>query len=254
MSELRVEKHGHIAVVTLDNPPVNAMSPEWDIQGTFDAITADEDVRVVILTGQGDRVFCAGRRHQGRRARRPRAAARAHRLPQRARELLRDHGVRRARDRRDQRPRPRRRARPRGLVRLPDRVGARRLRPARDRRRPARRRAPRDAPLPPADRAHDALHCPAPRRPGGLPPGRRRPRRRPGAAHGRGHGRGRADRREDADRHPARQREPQPHRGHGPPQRLPLRADPDRAPPEDRGRHGGQGGLRREAAAVFHGR
>ena len=60
MSELRVEKHGHIAVVTLDNPPVNAMSPEWDIQGTFDAITADEDVRVVILTGQGDRVFCAG--------------------------------------------------------------------------------------------------------------------------------------------------------------------------------------------------
>ena len=60
MSELRVEKHDHIAVVTLDNPPVNAMSPEWDIQGTFDAITADEDVRVVILTGQGDRVFCAG--------------------------------------------------------------------------------------------------------------------------------------------------------------------------------------------------
>ena len=62
MSELRVEKHDHIAVVTLDNPPVNAMSPEWDIQGTFDAITANEDVRVVILTGQGDRVFCAGAR------------------------------------------------------------------------------------------------------------------------------------------------------------------------------------------------
>lgn len=60
MSELRVEHHGHIAVVTLDNPPVNAMSPEWDFQGTFDTISGDENIRVVILTGQGDRVFCAG--------------------------------------------------------------------------------------------------------------------------------------------------------------------------------------------------
>ena len=60
MSELRVEAHGHVRLVTLDNPPVNAMSPEWDIQGTFDAITADEEARVVVLTGQGDRVFCAG--------------------------------------------------------------------------------------------------------------------------------------------------------------------------------------------------
>lgn len=60
MSELRVEAHGHVRLVTLDNPPVNAMSPEWDIQGTFDAITADEEARAVVLTGQGDRVFCAG--------------------------------------------------------------------------------------------------------------------------------------------------------------------------------------------------
>ena len=60
MSELRVEAHGHVRLVTLDNPPVNAMSPEWDVQGTFDAITADEEARVVVLTGQGDRVFCAG--------------------------------------------------------------------------------------------------------------------------------------------------------------------------------------------------
>jgi enoyl-CoA hydratase/carnithine racemase len=60
MSELRVEEHGHVRLVVFDNPPVNAMSPEWDIQGTFDAITADEDARVVVLTGQGDRVFCAG--------------------------------------------------------------------------------------------------------------------------------------------------------------------------------------------------
>jgi enoyl-CoA hydratase/carnithine racemase len=60
MSELRVEEHGHVRLVVFDNPPVNAMSPEWDIQGTFDTISADEDARVIVITGQGDRVFCAG--------------------------------------------------------------------------------------------------------------------------------------------------------------------------------------------------
>ena len=60
MSELRIEKRGHVVVVILDNPPVNAVSPDWDVPGTFDRITADPEARVVVLTGQGDRVFCAG--------------------------------------------------------------------------------------------------------------------------------------------------------------------------------------------------
>ena len=60
MSELRVEKKDFIAVVTLDNPPVNALSPDWDVQGVFDQLSQDDDVRVVVITGEGDRVFCAG--------------------------------------------------------------------------------------------------------------------------------------------------------------------------------------------------
>jgi enoyl-CoA hydratase len=50
-----------IAVVTIDNPPVNAHSAEVleEMASTFDAIADRDDVRVAILTGAG-RVFCAG--------------------------------------------------------------------------------------------------------------------------------------------------------------------------------------------------
>jgi enoyl-CoA hydratase/carnithine racemase len=60
MGELRVEVSDYIAVVTMDNPPVNAVTPDWDFQGTFDELGDRDDVRVAILTGAGDRVFCAG--------------------------------------------------------------------------------------------------------------------------------------------------------------------------------------------------
>lgn len=60
MTELRVDVSDYIAVVTMDNPPVNAMSSDWPIAETFDALGERDDVRVVILTGAGDRIFCAG--------------------------------------------------------------------------------------------------------------------------------------------------------------------------------------------------
>ncbi len=51
----------HIALVTLDNPPVNAHSAQMlsDIQTMFDRLSDLDDVRAAVLTGQG-RVFCAG--------------------------------------------------------------------------------------------------------------------------------------------------------------------------------------------------
>lgn len=57
---IHVEVKDHIAVVTLDNPPVNAMAADWDIPGVFDYLSDDAEVRVAVLTAAGERAFCAG--------------------------------------------------------------------------------------------------------------------------------------------------------------------------------------------------
>lgn len=57
---VHVDITDHIAVVTLDNPPVNAMAADWDIPAVFDALSDDPDVRVAVLTAAGERAFCAG--------------------------------------------------------------------------------------------------------------------------------------------------------------------------------------------------
>lgn len=51
----------HLAVVRLDNPPVNAHSARMlaDLPAMFDRLSDLDEVRAVILTGEG-RVFCAG--------------------------------------------------------------------------------------------------------------------------------------------------------------------------------------------------
>jgi enoyl-CoA hydratase len=57
-----VEKHGEAALVTLNRPhAMNALSRELRvaIAETFDALEADPNVRVAILTGAG-KAFCAG--------------------------------------------------------------------------------------------------------------------------------------------------------------------------------------------------
>lgn len=52
---------GHVAVVTLDNPPVNAHSEQVlaELAFVFDTVSDREDVRAAVLTGAG-KVFCAG--------------------------------------------------------------------------------------------------------------------------------------------------------------------------------------------------
>lgn len=63
-SYVRCDVADGVAVVTLDNPPVNSLSMEAYAQITdvFDDLTEREgEVRVAILTGAGDRGFSAGR-------------------------------------------------------------------------------------------------------------------------------------------------------------------------------------------------
>ena len=62
-----------VAVVTIDNPPVNAHSGQVleEVAWSFDAVSDRDDVRVAILTG-ADRVFCAGADIKNRSGRAPR--------------------------------------------------------------------------------------------------------------------------------------------------------------------------------------
>ena len=58
---LRLDVADKIAVVTIDNPPVNAQPPALmeEVMMTFDALSDRDDVQVVILTGTGN-MFSAG--------------------------------------------------------------------------------------------------------------------------------------------------------------------------------------------------
>ncbi|MCZ4497559.1 MAG: enoyl-CoA hydratase [Marmoricola sp.] len=62
MNTLTVEQQGRVVVVTLDRPPVNAVSQEMqhELHDTFTAFTEDRSVSAVVLAGAGDRAFCGG--------------------------------------------------------------------------------------------------------------------------------------------------------------------------------------------------
>jgi enoyl-CoA hydratase/carnithine racemase len=59
---LTLEREEAFAVVTLNRPPANAISEGLvrDLAAALTAVEADDAVRALILTGAGDRIFCAG--------------------------------------------------------------------------------------------------------------------------------------------------------------------------------------------------
>ena len=59
---LRLVREESFAVVTLDRPPANAISEPLmrELDAALDEVSADQAVRSLILTGAGDRIFCAG--------------------------------------------------------------------------------------------------------------------------------------------------------------------------------------------------
>ena len=63
MSDVGLEVREHLARVTIDRPAVmNAIdhATEVELERIWTAIERDRSVRVVVLTGAGDRAFCAG--------------------------------------------------------------------------------------------------------------------------------------------------------------------------------------------------
>ena len=61
LTQLHVDIADHIAVLTMDAPPVNALTRTLNDELTLalDHLSELDEVRVVVLTGAG-KVFCAG--------------------------------------------------------------------------------------------------------------------------------------------------------------------------------------------------
>jgi enoyl-CoA hydratase len=54
--------HDHVLVVTINRPPANPLNLAMfnELGNIFDSIAERREVRAVVLTGSGDRIFCAG--------------------------------------------------------------------------------------------------------------------------------------------------------------------------------------------------
>jgi enoyl-CoA hydratase/carnithine racemase len=59
---LSLEREERFAVITLNRPPANAISEQLirDLAAALASVESDDGVRSVIVTGAGDRIFCAG--------------------------------------------------------------------------------------------------------------------------------------------------------------------------------------------------
>ncbi len=62
MEHVRVDIADRIATVTLDRPPVNALSHQTflDLAHAFDTLSSTRDASVALLVAAGERAFCAG--------------------------------------------------------------------------------------------------------------------------------------------------------------------------------------------------
>jgi enoyl-CoA hydratase/carnithine racemase len=62
LENIKYEKKDHIALITIEHPPANAwnLATMLDFEKAIDDVENDKDVRVVILTGGGEKCFSAG--------------------------------------------------------------------------------------------------------------------------------------------------------------------------------------------------
>ncbi len=60
--QVHVAREGHVVTLTLDNPPLNIITADMRplIMDGLRGAAEDETVRCMVLTGAGDRAFCAG--------------------------------------------------------------------------------------------------------------------------------------------------------------------------------------------------
>ena len=59
----KFEVDGHVAQITLNRPEaMNSLNPElrWELSHHFDEVERNDDIWVAVVTGAGERAFCAG--------------------------------------------------------------------------------------------------------------------------------------------------------------------------------------------------
>jgi enoyl-CoA hydratase/carnithine racemase len=62
-SDILLDRQGEVAVITLNRPDrLNAwdMGMQRELRETFESLNTDDSVRAIVLTGAGERAFCAG--------------------------------------------------------------------------------------------------------------------------------------------------------------------------------------------------
>ncbi len=59
---LKCNIQDNIAIITLDNPPLNLLGPQIlnELLTEFNRLSNDEQIKVIILTAAGERAFCGG--------------------------------------------------------------------------------------------------------------------------------------------------------------------------------------------------
>lgn len=62
MAFVSTERDGAVAIVTIDHPPVNALSAALldELEEEIDRLDSDDEVRAIVLRGAGDKAFVAG--------------------------------------------------------------------------------------------------------------------------------------------------------------------------------------------------
>ena len=59
---VKVEHDGRVAIITLDHPPVNALSAKLleELEEAYDELDGSDETRAIVIRGEGDKAFVAG--------------------------------------------------------------------------------------------------------------------------------------------------------------------------------------------------
>ena len=59
---VKVEQDERVAIVTLDHPPVNALSQQLleELEAEYDRLDREDEVRAIVIRGEGEKAFVAG--------------------------------------------------------------------------------------------------------------------------------------------------------------------------------------------------